>query len=443
MHDTAIHVEHLSKRYRIGLKEEMQETLGGAVAEILARPIKNFRRLRQLSKFSRNGYDSDDVMWAVKDVSFDVKRGEVVGIIGPNGAGKSTLLKILSRITDPTEGLARIHGRVASLLEVGTGFHPELTGRDNVYLNGTVLGMTRKEIGRKFDEIVEFSGVEKFIDTPVKRYSSGMEVRLAFSVAAHLEPEILIVDEVLAVGDASFQNKCLGKMQSIGEENRSVLLVSHNMAAIRNLCPRTLLVNAGRIIVDGDTNFAIAKYLERDLIEGAVVCGERLAEMAEGTLHRDNPPIRFKEVAVVDQAWVPRNTFRSDEAINVSVVYECLTVVTDLHVIVRIVDAENTPIIASQNVDDSDSLEWYRQEPGVYRSSCTLPANMLGERKFYLTVQLNCRRGENLYLNRVLSFDVEFSGYNNIQLQRRGDAWIRPQLSWSTESLQQEELAGG
>ena len=260
MTDVSIRAEHLSKRYRIGLKTEMHHTLGGAVASFLTQPITRFRRLRRLAHFSENGRDPEDVIWALKDVSFEVKTGEVVGIIGRNGAGKSTLLKVLSRITEPTEGYARITGQLGSLLEVGTGFHPELTGRENVYLNGAVLGMRRKEIDLKFDEIVDFSGVEKFIDTPVKRYSSGMEVRLAFAVAAHMEPEILIVDEVLAVGDAAFQKKCLGKMENIGKEGRTVVFVSHNLDAISTLTTRTILLDFGRVISDSDTNSALRHY---------------------------------------------------------------------------------------------------------------------------------------------------------------------------------------
>lgn len=259
--DVAIRVENLSKRYRIGLKEEIHDTLVGAVLDLFTRPVRNLRRLRRLSTFNGNGHDLEDIIWALKDVSFDVKQGEVLGIIGRNGAGKSTLLKIVSRITEPTKGRVEIHGRVASLLEVGTGFHPELTGRENVYLNGAVLGMTRAEIERKFDEIVDFAGVERFIDTPVKRYSSGMQVRLGFAVAAHLEPEILLVDEVLAVGDAEFQKKCLGKMERVARGGRTVLFVSHNMNAIQTLCSRVIWLDSGTIIGQGEVLEQVESYL--------------------------------------------------------------------------------------------------------------------------------------------------------------------------------------
>jgi lipopolysaccharide transport system ATP-binding protein len=260
MTDFAIEVENLSKRYRIGLQEDQQETLVGAAVSWLKSPLHNFRRLRRLSAF--DGEDGADVIWALRDVNFEVKQGEVVGIIGRNGAGKSTLLKILSRITPPTRGRVVLNGRVASLLEVGTGFHSELSGRENIYLNGTILGMSKAEIDRKFDEIVDFSGVEKFIDTAVKRYSSGMRVRLAFSIAAHLEPKILLIDEVLAVGDIAFQRKCLGKMEHIAQGGRTVLFVSHNMPMISSLCERCILLQEGQIKAIGKTNSIIQLYRE-------------------------------------------------------------------------------------------------------------------------------------------------------------------------------------
>lgn len=244
------------------MKDEIPDTLVGAMTSMLKSPIKNFNRLRKLNTFSSNGQhkESDDILWALKDVSFDVHEGEVVGIIGRNGAGKSTLLKILSRITEPTSGRIVMRGRVSSLLEVGTGFHPELTGRENVYLNGTILGMTKREIDRKFDEIVDFSGVERFLDTPVKRYSSGMSVRLAFAVAAHLEPEILIIDEVLAVGDVEFQKKCLGKMQDVANQGRTVLFVSHNMNAVKKLTTRTAFLKNGSLKKISSTDQALDSY---------------------------------------------------------------------------------------------------------------------------------------------------------------------------------------
>jgi len=246
----AIRVKHLSKQYRLGGPQEPYHTFRDAIVNSIRAPLMVFHRKPPVEGF-----------WALKDVSFDVEPGEVVGIIGRNGAGKSTLLKILSRITSPTEGTVELHGRVGSLLEVGTGFHPELTGRENIYLSGSILGMKRREIDAKLDDIVKFSEIEKFLDTPVKRYSSGMYVRLAFAVAAHLEPEILLVDEVLAVGDAAFQKKCLGKMGEVAKEGRTVLFVSHNMAAIASLCPRTILIANGTKEYDGLSEDTINHYV--------------------------------------------------------------------------------------------------------------------------------------------------------------------------------------
>jgi lipopolysaccharide transport system ATP-binding protein len=278
MSDAAIRVRGLSKRYRIGERVRYR-TLRDSLTDTLMGP---FRRARKLS-------GGGEEFWALKDVSFEVKRGEVVGVIGRNGAGKSTLLKLLSRITEPTEGVAEIHGRVGSLLEVGTGFHPELTGRENVFLNGAILGMRREEIRRKFDEIVAFSEIEKFLDTPVKHYSSGMYTRLAFAVAAHLEPEILIVDEVLAVGDAEFQKKCLGKMQDVAGTGRTVLFVSHNMAAVQSLCSRCVLLKAGQLARQGPPGQLVAEYLR--LIQGTNQ--PRIAERAD---RGGAGPVRFQDL---------------------------------------------------------------------------------------------------------------------------------------------------
>ena len=270
MTDVAIKVENISKQYRIGLEEETKDTFVGAMGSILKSPFQNLKRINKLTSFNENKNESNDIIWALKGISFEVKRGEVLGIIGANGAGKSTLLKILAQITHPTTGSVELNGKVASLLEVGTGFHPELTGRENIYLNGTILGMTKKEIDSKLVEIIDFSGVQKFIDTPVKRYSSGMRVRLAFSVAAHLEPEILLIDEVLAVGDAEFQKKCLGKMEEIATQGRTIIYVSHNMASILSLCTKCIFINDGKIRYSGEPEFAISNYLQNNVAQQSV-----------------------------------------------------------------------------------------------------------------------------------------------------------------------------
>ncbi|NQT26021.1 ABC transporter ATP-binding protein [candidate division KSB1 bacterium] len=267
MSDTIIRVNNLSKRYRIGAKEQGYKTFREAIINGISAPVRNLVKLRKLTKFKHEQSQNDekDVIWALKNVSFEVNEGEVLGIIGRNGAGKTTILKVLSRITEPTGGFVEIHGRLSSLLEVGTGFHPELTGRENIFLNGAILGMRKREIEQKFDEIVSFSGIEKFIDTPVKRYSSGMYVRLAFAVAAHLEPEILLVDEVLAVGDIAFQKKCLGKMGDIAQGGRTVLFVSHNMGAIRSLCQSAIWIDNGQIVKRENANEVVRDYQESQL----------------------------------------------------------------------------------------------------------------------------------------------------------------------------------
>jgi lipopolysaccharide transport system ATP-binding protein len=312
MSETVIKVEHLSKQYRIGAREgyrTFRETLVDAAKAPLQGLSKVFNRRRAVG-----GRSSPDLIWALRDVSFEVKQGEVVGIIGRNGAGKSTLLKILSRITEPTEGRVELRGRVGSLLEVGTGFHPELTGHENIYLYGAILGMDRWEVTRKFDEIVAFAELEKFIDTPVKKYSSGMYMRLAFAVAAHLEPEILLVDEVLAVGDAAFQKKCLGKMGDVSKAGRTVLFVSHNMTAIGSLCGRALLLGEGKKLEDGNSKSVINRYLEsnysssvpKSLHDRSDRGGDgsiRVVEIRLGT--RNNPICGFwvtGEDAIVDLA---------------------------------------------------------------------------------------------------------------------------------------------
>ena len=271
MTDVAIRCERLAKQYRIG-ERESYKALRDVITDAFASPFRRFRSaLPQSSNGSASASAEKPNIWALNDVSFEIKCGEVVGIIGRNGAGKSTLLKILSRITEPTQGHADVWGRVGSLLEVGTGFHPELTGRDNIFLNGAILGMRRAEVARKFDEIVAFAEVEKFIDTPVKRYSSGMYVRLAFAVAAHMETEILLVDEVLAVGDAQFQKKCFEKFRQISTGGRTILFVSHNMAALRTVCQNAIVLDHGGVIDRAEVNGAVDRYLSRVNRESAVV----------------------------------------------------------------------------------------------------------------------------------------------------------------------------
>lgn len=324
MNDLAVSAEHLTKWYRIGVRERMHDSLSQAVFDFVRSPIRNYRKYRSLYRFDDLFPDSGegggavpkDVIWALRDVSFEVKRGEVLGIIGRNGAGKSTLLKVLSRITDPSRGRAVIRGRSACLLEVGTGFHPELTGRENIYLNGTILGMRKREIDAKLDEIVDFSGVERFIETPVKRYSSGMKVRLAFAVAAHLEPEILIIDEVLAVGDAAFQKKCLGKMERVAREGRTVLFVSHDMTAIQSLCSRCLLMHEGQIVADGSMASTMDAYLSS---VQQLVTEQALGDRQD---RQGGHEFRFLQIDFLDAtSGVPAASLMSGQSIRARLVY--------------------------------------------------------------------------------------------------------------------------
>ncbi len=359
MSDLAIRVEGLGKRYRIGARETGRGGLGRAL-------LAPFDYLRATLRAPTE----EETLWALRDVSFDVARGEVLGVIGRNGAGKTTLLKLLSRITDPSEGRADIHGRVGSLLEVGTGFHPDLTGRENVYLNGAILGMRKAEIDGKFDEIVAFSGVERFLDTQVKRYSSGMRVRLAFSVAAHLEPEILLIDEVLAVGDAEFQRRCLGKMHDIGESGRTVLFVSHSMPTISRLCDRTILLDGGQVVDDGPSDRVVARYLQSDLGTTA----ERRWDDPEAA--PGNDLVRLRSVRVVDREGETVETVDVRRPVGVELTFDILRRRVPMIPEILLHNEEGLRIFISMDT----SPEWREpREPGTYTSTAWIPANLLAE----------------------------------------------------------------
>lgn len=343
MGDVAIRVEGLSKRYRIGGRQDRYHTLRDTLAEAAAAP---FRRLRAAFQRDTEEPAGGGTIWALKDVSFEVKRGEVVGIIGRNGAGKSTLLKILSRITEPTAGVAEVRGRVGSLLEVGTGFHSELTGRENIYLNGAILGMKRAEIARKFDGIVAFAEVDEFIDTPVKHYSSGMYLRLAFAVAAHLDPEVLLVDEVLAVGDAGFQKKCLGKIGDVAQEGRTVLFVSHSMAAIATLCKAAVLLDKGGVDLIGSPS----KIIEEYLVSTSGACSGAIG--AKTGNRRGTGEVRVSDAAVLDGGGRPRSNFEYAEDVCVEFTINLVSKPTDLVFVVWVRTATGIPVLHLVNRDD-------------------------------------------------------------------------------------------
>lgn len=376
---TVISVEKLSKVYRLGQigTGTFSRDLNMWWAKARGKP-NPFLRIGETDHGNRDGQD----LWALNDVSFTVKQGEVLGIIGKNGAGKSTLLKILSRVTAPTSGRVRVKGRIASLLEVGTGFHPELTGRENIYLNGAILGMSRGEIDRKFDEIVDFSGVEKFIDTPVKRYSSGMYVRLAFAVAAHLEPEILLVDEVLAVGDAEFQKKCLGKMGKIAKEGRTVLFVSHNMAAVSDLTRRCLWLEGGSVLDDGKTDEMVNRYLEQSLTWSTK---EGYADLTDLTRYPiSGQRSRFVWIRIINADGKQSSTFVEQEPITIKIGFSVVKPVSTIQLgcgIVRLDRSFELFTVPSQKFDDGF-------ESGDYSTELVLSPNYLREGFYSINLKL-------------------------------------------------------
>lgn len=410
MSDIAIRVENLGKRYRLGARERYK-----ALRDVLANP---FRRTPPA-----------ETIWALRNVSFEIKAGEVVGIIGRNGAGKSTLLKILAQITEPTEGWAEIRGRVGSLLEVGTGFHPELTGRENIYLNGAILGMRKTEIDRKFDEIVAFAEVEKFIDTPVKHYSSGMQMRLAFAVAAHLEPEILLVDEVLAVGDASFQKKCLSKMHNVSQQGRTVLFVSHNMPAVTRLCPRTVLLDGGKLMTDGSSPSVISRYLMTS--SGTRAAREwPVIEQAPG-----NSVVRLRAVRIRRGSGEVCDSHDIRHPVLMEMEYDVLVegmvLVPNFHVFNESGDC----VFVAHDLDPA-----WRRRPrpcGRYISTATIPGNFLAEGTHIIGAAISTHDPVHIhvYERDAVAFQIVDSLEGN---SARGDyagpmgGIVRPALEWKT-----------
>ena len=428
MTNSVIKVENLGKKYIIGHKG-----------------IGNYKTFReQMLKHGHNFYsrtkkmltgqqvlDGEEVeeFWALKNLNFEIKQGDRIGIIGKNGAGKSTLLKILSRITEPTTGKVFIKGRIASLLEVGTGFHPELTGRENIFLNGAIMGMGRAEIKRKFDEIVDFSGVEKFLDTPVKRYSSGMYVRLAFSVAAHLEPEILIVDEVLAVGDAEFQKKCLGKMQDVStSEGRTVLFVSHNMPAIAKLCNTAILLRAGEFIKMGDAGDIIQDYM--------------LSVSASNSDIDSTIKVRSNKVKLLATNIQQNNTDRTDvdiaKPVSIEIIYEVLEDNTICTPSIVLKDNFDVEIFASFNSPSaSSSIDKYYGVPlqrGIYNSSITIPANFLNDNSYFVDIYLSKFLQEiYTYAEKAVLFNGIDSGEMSKEYHNKWLGVVRPKVDWYTQ----------
>ncbi len=441
MPETVIRVENLSKQYVLG-KNGSSDGLRHVIHNLATAPFRwlkkpasgTGRETLDARNLEVKGRQQPETFWALKDVSFEIKQGEVMGIIGRNGAGKSTLLKILSRITEPTQGRVEITGRVASLLEVGTGFHPELTGRENIFLNGAILGMSRAEIKKKFDEIVAFSEVEKFLDTPVKRYSSGMYVRLAFAVAAHLEPEILIVDEVLAVGDASFQKKCLGKMQDVSKGGRTVLFVSHNLAAVANLCSRGLILCQGSVELDCHARQAVEHYLQ--LVE--TKSGE--VEWQNDSNAPTTENIRLRSVRILS-AGKKTGEVHIDKPFDVQIEFETLkpslTVSAGLHLLHplggEVLSTVNWP---SASLEPVDKFHGKALPLGRYTSTCTIPGFFLNEGEYSLNVVLFAPKNKvDMVEKQVIRFNVVETGAVHADW---GDGWIgvvRPRFAWQSERI--------
>jgi homopolymeric O-antigen transport system ATP-binding protein len=415
----AISAEGLSKQYRIGQYRAVYGTLRDSIAA-------GARRLR-----SGHIHEPAETIWAVRDVSFEAREGEVLGIIGPNGAGKSTLLKILTRITTPTEGRAEIRGRVGSLLEVGTGFHPELTGRENIYLNGSILGMKRAEINRNFGAIVDFSGVGKFIDTPVKRYSSGMYVRLAFSVAAHFEPEVLIVDEVLAVGDADFQRRSLGRMESIGGEGRTVLFVSHNLQGILQLCDRAILLQDGQVAMDGPTADVVALYEQQTIGQSSEIVWEDEAE-APG-----DDVVRLLSVRVVDEEEGTTRVADVRRPVGIEIGFRVLNRGKPIVPKIKLYDQHGATAFNAIDVSE----RWLvAADPGEYVATAWIPSNFLNEGRMSVDADIVSFGGAKFHphasARQVVSFHVYDPAEGDSARGSFTGQWrgvVRPLLDWTTE----------
>ncbi len=428
---TAISVKNLGKRYRIGAAQTKFQygMLRDVLMDTVTAPV---RWAKSLAGRSKPPLDSaKNYIWALNDVSFDLEEGKVLGIVGRNGAGKSTLLKVLSRVTEPTRGTVTVRGRVGSLLEVGTGFHPELTGRENIYLNGAVLGMKRVEIDKKFDEIVDFSEVDQFIDTPVKRYSSGMYLRLAFAVAAHLEPEILVVDEVLAVGDAEFQRKCLGKMGDVAQQGRTVLFVSHNMSAILRLTQEAIVLKKGQLIKRAPSPEAVDFYLS----SGQAETGERIWQNEEIPVGSD--PFKPVVIRIKDKTGKIVDTVRSTEPTTVEWEYQLDAPVTGLRVGMYLNTMRGEYVFTAFDTDDAKQYEQFgARQAGRYISRCEIPADFFNEGRYYLGVNASSFGVKRYFMDEnAISFNVDIAGAPGTQWTEMRQGPVRPRLNWKIEKI--------
>ena len=421
MTQTAIRVKNIGKEYRLGQLMNTYHTLRETITERLS----NSRRAVEKNITIPNS------IWALRNVSFDVHQGQVLGVVGRNGAGKSTLLKILSRVTEPTEGSAEIHGRVGSLLEVGTGFHPELTGRENIFLNGAILGMRKNEIENKFDEIVSFAEVEQFIDTPVKRYSSGMYLRLAFAVAAHLEPEILIVDEVLAVGDAEFQRKCLGKMSDVAKQGRTVMFVSHNMSAILRLTEETLVIDRGQLLLRASTQEAVDFYLSWGITQE----GQR--QWLADEIPAKSAPFKPISMRLLDKKGNVIDTVRSTEDFFIEFEYSLAKAVKGLRVGIYLITSRGEFVFTSFDTDEEDAFIAYdKRSAGSYISRVKIPANLLNSGRFVAGINASSYRIKTYFHDeQALAFNVDASGAPGTHWPEPRMGPVRPALKWEIKTI--------
>lgn len=426
MSDIAIRAENIGKLYHIGMLARRNDTLRDTLVDFGSQMTARLKH----SNTDKQG-QAENAVWALRDVSFELRQGQVLGVIGKNGAGKSTLLKVLSRVTEPTTGSIEIRGRVGSLLEVGTGFHPELTGRENIYLNGAILGMKRTEIERKFDEIVAFSEVEQFIDTPVKRYSSGMYLRLAFAVAAHLEPEILVVDEVLAVGDAEFQRKCLGKMGDVAQQGRTVMFVSHNMSAILRLTQETIVMEKGRLVMRAPSAEAVDHYLSA----GHAKAGERTWK--EDEIPPSSAPFIPLALRLRDARGQVIDTVRSTEAVTIEMEYRLSSSISGLRLGFYLNTARAESVLTSFDTDDPDMFEKYTNRPaGHYISRCILPADTLNQGRYSLGVNASSYRIQRYFQDeQALDFNVDGAGAPGMQWPEPRPGVVRPRMQWTIEAI--------
>jgi lipopolysaccharide transport system ATP-binding protein len=410
----ALVLEGITKLYRIGQLAKRPDTLVGSALWAMKSSVREYRRLARLGRFDDER--EEDILWALRDVSFEVPRGQVLGIV--------------SRITPPTHGRARVRGRISSLLEVGTGFHPEFTGRENIFLNGTILGMTEHEIRQKLDSIIEFAGVERFIDTPVKRYSSGMSVRLAFAVAAHLEPDVLIVDEVLAVGDAEFQAKCIGKMKEVSQGGgRTVLFVSHNLGAVRQLCDRAILLEAGRVVLDDEPGVVVEHYLNSG------IAAERVATWSNG----DGPAsdeIDLSAIAIRDPAGGTSSPLRTSDELSIDVSYRVKTPIRDMRVVLTLLSGDGTQVLMSSD---------YHAQPdnrlrakGKYVTRCRLPGNLLNAGSYVAIIDFEIPMTRAILSEQRIAFTIPELSVNQVgrMWASRPPGVIHPSLDWRVQRIE-------